>query len=98
MRVFDDGHFSVAYRRRAEIGRERIRRFDADAVHADRLLEHRVVILRAGVDVRHAVVEFAERNTAPVIADLHAPVADIDIDSLSEALRKFVDRIVDTFF
>ena len=98
MRVFDDGHFSVAHRRCTEIRRERIRRFDADAVHADRLLEHRIVVLCAGVYVRYAVVEFAERNTAPVIADFYAPVADIDIDSLSEALRKFVDRIVDTFF
>ena len=78
--------------------RERVDRFDADAVEADRFLEGLAVILGAGIDLRRAVEKFAKRNSAPVVAHLDPSLfVDVDADLLAKAHDVLVDRVVDGF-
>ena len=78
--------------------RERVDRFDADAIKADRFLECLAVVLGAGVDLRRAVEKLSKRNAAPEVAHLDpALLVDVDADLLAEAHDVLVDRVVDGF-
>src|SRR5690606_37850650 len=78
-----------------ERGREGVDRLRADAVQADRELEHVVVVLAAGVDLADALDDLAERDAAPVVADLDRRAVAGDLDLLARAHDELVDRIVD---
>ena len=78
-----------------EIFRERVHRLGADAVQAHAELEHVVVILRARVDLRHAVDHLAQRNAAPEITHLDVRLLDSVLDLLAVAHDVFVDGVID---
>ena len=77
-----------------ELLRQRIDRLGADAVQADAELEYVVVVLGAGVDLRHAVHDLAQRDAAPEIAHRHALALDLDLDLLAVAHDEFINRVV----
>ena len=78
-----------------ELGREGVDGLVADPVEADRELEHVVVVLAAGVDLRHALDELAQGNPPAVVPDRHLGPVAADLDALAVAHDVLIDGVVD---
>jgi len=76
-------------------GRERIDRFDADPVQADRLLERLGIVLRARVDLGGAFHQLAEGNPPAVVPHPDGRSAQLHLDRPAVPHDVFVDRVVD---
>ena len=66
-----------------KVGGERIHGLGSHAVQADAELEHIVVVLSPGVDLRDAVDDLAERNAASVVADRDHVVLNRHINAVT---------------
>ena len=91
----DDLGLSVAHGLRPIGGGERVDGLLADAVETDGLLEGLGVVLRAGVDDRHALKDLAERNAAAVVAHAQGAIGESDLDLFAVAHRELVDGVID---
>src|SRR5579864_2679449 len=66
-----------------ELFRERIDGLGAHPVQPHAELKYVVIIFRAGVNLRHALDHFSQRNPAPKITHRHRFVGDSDLDLLA---------------
>ena len=67
----------------------------ADPVQADAELKHVVVVLRAGVDLGHAVHHLAQRDAAAEIPHAHGGALNVDLHLPAVAHDVFVNGVVD---
>ena len=90
---------AVTYGFDTECRGERVDGFGTDAVEPDGFLEDFGVVFGAGIHLRNALHDLAERDAAAVVADGDAAVVFyLDVDALAVAHDEFVYRIVDDFF
>jgi len=78
-----------------EVFRQRVDGLSAHPVEADAELEDLAVVFGAGVDLRDAVHNLAQRNAPAEIPHAHAVALDIDFDLLAETHDELVNRVVD---
>ena len=81
-----------------EILRQRIDRFGAHPIKSDAELEHVIVILGAGINLRDAINHLAQRNAAPEIPHRNGSILDRNLHFLAIAHDEFIDRVVDHLF
>ena len=90
-------HAAVAETLDDELGRKRVHRLGTHTVQAHRLLEGFGVVLAAGVNLRYAVDDLAQRNAAAVVTYAGAVVFDVNDNLLAGTHHEFVDGVVDNF-
>ena len=92
------GVFAIAIGHHAKIDRKRVDRFAAHAVETHAKLENIVVVFGTGIDNRNALDNFAERNTAPIVAHTDAIGVNCHIDFCAKTRNKFIDGIIHHLF
>lgn len=93
----DGAHFAFAEGGDAEEVAEGVDGFDADAIESDGAFEGFAVVFGTGVDLGGAFDEFAQGDTAAVVAHGDHVVFDFDLDFLAVAHDVFVDAVVENF-
>ena len=91
------GELARAYAAHEKLAGQSVDRLRAYTIETHAELEHVVVVLGPGVDLRDAFDDLAQRDPAAEVADGHLLPVDADQDLLPEAHDVFVDRIVDDF-
>ena len=91
-------HATVAETLDDKLGRKGVHRLGTHTVQAHGLLEGFGVVLTTGVNLRYAVDDLAERNTAAKVAHAGAVVFNVNDNLLAGTHHEFVDGVVDNFF
>ena len=92
------GIFPVADGNHSEIFGERVHRLGADAVQPHRKLKDFIIVLRPGVDDRHAFHDLPERNAASIIPHGNFIVLQKRIDAVSVSHNELIDGVIEHFF
>ena len=91
-------HLTLAVRLYGEIARQGIHRLGTHAVQTHRFLEGFAVVFATGVQHAHYFHQFAQGDTAAVIANADASVAHVYLNHLALAHAVLVDGVVYTLF
>ena len=94
---FNNSHLSIADRGCTEIRRKGVSRLNSDTVHTDSLLKNRVIVFCTGVYVTYTVFQLSKRDSPSIVTDFYTAVFNFNVDSVTKALGKFINRVINTF-